>query len=151
MGVRAIKFRGTGTAAESIDLDGQGHDGDEERDGAVVDQTVEATDLAVDGGTEADVNNSTEKQRVGKAKAKSKKPAAVSRGAASQSSTSRGDSLINLRACAIDDEVVIITKKGLLIRQKVADISSQSRLGTGVVIQKIPSDDFICAVDIVPS
>jgi hypothetical protein len=37
----------------------------------------------------------------------------------------------------------------LVIRQKVENLSVQSRSATGVLIQKIPKDDFIVVVDIV--
>ena len=60
------------------------------------------------------------------------------------------DALSNMRVCQGGDEVVISTSKGLVIRQRIADISKQSRTATGVLLQSIPLDDHIISVDVVP-
>lgn len=62
-----------------------------------------------------------------------------------------GDALSCMRLCSGGDEVVLSTKKGTIIRQRVDDLSIQSRTATGVLIQKIAKDDLIVMVDIVPS
>jgi len=51
-----------------------------------------------------------------------------------------------------DDEVMVITDKGIIVRQRVAGISRQSRTATGVMVQKIDAGngDRISAVSIVP-
>ena len=60
------------------------------------------------------------------------------------------DALSSMRVCNANDEVVISTSKGLVIRQRIADISKQSRTATGVLLQSIPLDDHIISVDVVP-
>jgi DNA gyrase subunit A len=51
-----------------------------------------------------------------------------------------------------DDEVLLITAKGIMVRQKVSDIASQSRSATGVLVQKVDVEngDHISSVSIVP-
>ena len=77
----------------------------------------------------------------------------ASSGALSSSSggAAEGDALSCMRLCSAGDEVVLSTKKGTIIRQRVDDLSIQSRTATGVLIQKIAKDDVIVMVDIVPS
>eukprot|EP00557_Chaetoceros_sp_GSL56_P013786 CAMPEP_0176483174 /NCGR_PEP_ID=MMETSP0200_2-20121128/3780_1 /TAXON_ID=947934 /ORGANISM="Chaetoceros sp., Strain GSL56" /LENGTH=905 /DNA_ID=CAMNT_0017879563 /DNA_START=100 /DNA_END=2814 /DNA_ORIENTATION=+ len=55
------------------------------------------------------------------------------------------DRLRCLRAVNEDDEVLVITSKGVIVRQKVSAISCQSRAATGVLVQKVDtaSGDFI--------
>lgn len=60
------------------------------------------------------------------------------------------DSLSCMRVCSDDDEVVLSTRKGTIIRQRVADLSVQSRAATGVLIQKLQEGDAIVMVDIFP-
>ena len=48
--------------------------------------------------------------------------------------------------CDENDEVVLSTSKGTIIRQKVKDITIQSRAATGVLIQSIQKDDSIIMV-----
>jgi len=45
---------------------------------------------------------------------------------------------------------VISTSKGTVMRQRIDDISIQSRSATGVLLQSIAKDDAIVTVDIVP-
>ncbi len=59
------------------------------------------------------------------------------------------------RLAAIDvvnpeDEMMIITNRGIMIRQAVDAISLQSRNATGVRVQKLDGDDAISAVALVP-
>ena len=63
--------------------------------------------------------------------------------------TSDPDAVSCMRVCRSGDEVVLSTSKGTVIRQCVDDLSVQSRLATGVLIQKIAKDDKITMVDIV--
>jgi len=67
-------------------------------------------------------------------------------------STSFSDAVSCFRIVNEDDEVLVITDKGIIVRQKVAAIPSQSRAATGVVVQKIDAGngDRISAVSIVP-
>jgi len=59
------------------------------------------------------------------------------------------DSLRCMRVCRGDDEVVFSTTKGTVIRQRVADISIQSRAATGVLLQKLDVNDEVMTVDII--
>jgi DNA gyrase subunit A len=51
-----------------------------------------------------------------------------------------------------DDEILVITAQGIIVRQKVNGIASQSRTATGVTVQKVNVDmgDHISSVSIVP-
>jgi DNA gyrase subunit A len=60
------------------------------------------------------------------------------------------DQLAALRVVDADDELMIVTNRGVVIRQAIAAISSQSRAATGVRLQRLDEDDAICAVAIVP-
>ena len=48
------------------------------------------------------------------------------------------------------DEILVITNGGIIVRQKVSEIGSQSRTATGVTIQKLDEGDSIASVSIVP-
>lgn len=49
-----------------------------------------------------------------------------------------------------DDEILAITAKGIMVRQKVSQIPVQSRTATGVVVQKVDDTDYIASVSLVP-
>lgn len=58
-----------------------------------------------------------------------------------------------LRVVRENDEVLVITSKGVIVRQKVSAISTQSRAATGVLVQKVDTEnaDYISSVSIVPT
>lgn len=56
-----------------------------------------------------------------------------------------------LRVVKEDDEILVITSKGVIVRQNVSAISIQSRPATGVLVQKVDDGDEISSVSIVPS
>ena len=60
------------------------------------------------------------------------------------------DSVTSLRIVHANEELMIITNRGIIIRQAVDAISSQSRSATGVRVQRLDSDDYISAVTVVP-
>jgi DNA gyrase subunit A len=60
------------------------------------------------------------------------------------------DRLAALRIVNEDDEIILITSRGIIIRQAVKAISCQSRAATGVRVQKLDDDDAIVAVALVP-
>lgn len=60
------------------------------------------------------------------------------------------DAISNIRLCSADDQVVISTSKGTVIRQHIRAISVQKKTATGVLLQSIADDDYIISVDIVP-
>ncbi|BAZ05677.1 DNA topoisomerase (ATP-hydrolyzing) subunit A [Calothrix sp. NIES-3974] len=49
-----------------------------------------------------------------------------------------------------DDEIMMVTSRGIIIRQAVNAISIQSRSATGVRVQRLDEDDAITGVAIVP-
>ena len=49
-----------------------------------------------------------------------------------------------------DDEILVNTAKGVMVRQQVQQIASQSRSGTGVLVQKVDDGDQITSVSVVP-
>jgi DNA gyrase subunit A len=62
----------------------------------------------------------------------------------------KGDTLAALHIVNEGDEMVIVTNRGIIIRQAVDAISSQSRSATGVRVQRLDEDDAIAAVALVP-
>lgn len=60
------------------------------------------------------------------------------------------DRLAALRVVGETDEMMIVTNRGIIIRQAVNAISCQSRAATGVRVQRLDEDDAIVAVGIVP-
>ena len=63
---------------------------------------------------------------------------------------SKDDQLVALHVVNFDDELMIVTNRGIIIRQSVNDISPQSRSATGVRVQRLDTDDAIAAVALVP-
>jgi DNA gyrase subunit A len=62
----------------------------------------------------------------------------------------KGDSLATLHVVGEAAEMMIITNRGIIIRQAVDAISSQSRSATGVRVQRLDEEDAIAAVALVP-
>jgi DNA gyrase subunit A len=62
----------------------------------------------------------------------------------------RDDALVALLVTNDGDELMIVTNRGIIIRQRVNDISVQSRQATGVRLQKLDGEDAIAAVALVP-
>ncbi|MGG6296686.1 DNA topoisomerase (ATP-hydrolyzing) subunit A [Leptolyngbya sp. AN02str] len=60
------------------------------------------------------------------------------------------DQLAALRIVNEQDEMMIVTNRGVIIRQAVNAISCQSRAATGVRVQRLDPDDAIAAVALVP-
>ncbi|MCU0527432.1 MAG: DNA gyrase subunit A [Elainella sp. Prado103] len=60
------------------------------------------------------------------------------------------DRLAALRIVNEDDEIILVTSRGIIIRQAVNAISCQSRAATGVRVQRLDEDDAIVAVALVP-
>lgn len=63
---------------------------------------------------------------------------------------SKDDQLVALYVVKADDELMLVTNRGIIIRQSVNDISPQSRSATGVRVQRLDTDDAIAAVALVP-
>ncbi|MFN4279711.1 DNA gyrase subunit A [Thermosynechococcus sp.] len=63
---------------------------------------------------------------------------------------SNEDQLAALRIVNAEDELMIVTSRGIIIRQKVMDISSQSRSATGVRLQRLDEDDAIVTAAVLP-
>ncbi len=60
------------------------------------------------------------------------------------------DRLAALHIVNHDDELMMVTSRGIIIRQVVNAISPQSRMATGVRVQRLDDDDAIAAVALVP-
>jgi DNA gyrase subunit A len=56
------------------------------------------------------------------------------------------DRLISMRCCKSDQEVLLSTQKGTIVRQKIEAITIQGRFAMGVIVQKLISDDFVSKV-----
>ncbi len=63
---------------------------------------------------------------------------------------SKSDRLAAIHVVNPADEFMIVTNRGIIIRQVVDAISLQSRSATGVRVQRLDSDDAIAAVALVP-
>ena len=63
---------------------------------------------------------------------------------------SKEDRLVAIDIVNPDDELMIVTNRGIMIRQAVMAISLQSRNATGVRVQRLDKDDAIAAVAPVP-
>ncbi|TAE58055.1 MAG: DNA gyrase subunit A [Nostocales cyanobacterium] len=61
------------------------------------------------------------------------------------------DQLATLRIVNPDEEIMMATNRGIIIRQTVNAISVQSRTATGVRVQKLDEDDAITGVAVVPA
>ncbi|MEB3358064.1 MAG: DNA gyrase subunit A [Synechococcales bacterium] len=61
-----------------------------------------------------------------------------------------GDQLAALRIVNSGDELILVTSRGIIMRQAVDAISCQSRMATGVYVQRLDDDDAIVAVALVP-
>jgi DNA gyrase subunit A len=61
------------------------------------------------------------------------------------------DQLAALRVVNEGDELMMVTSRGIIIRQAIDAISPQSRMATGVRVQRLDEDDAIAAVALVPS
>ncbi|HEY9846578.1 MAG TPA: DNA gyrase C-terminal beta-propeller domain-containing protein, partial [Candidatus Caenarcaniphilales bacterium] len=60
------------------------------------------------------------------------------------------DQVASLQVVHQEDELMIITSRGIIIRQAVNAISPQSRMATGVRVQRLDEEDSIVAVALVP-
>lgn len=60
------------------------------------------------------------------------------------------DQLAALQVVNAEDELIMVTNRGIVIRQAVNAISHQSRMATGVRVQRLDNDDSIVAVALVP-
>ncbi len=60
------------------------------------------------------------------------------------------DNLAALRVVNQGEELMIVTSRGIIIRQAIDAISPQSRMATGVRVQRLDEDDAIAAVALVP-
>mmetsp|Transcript_59841 Transcript_59841/g.87694 ORF Transcript_59841/g.87694 Transcript_59841/m.87694 type:complete len:880 (-) Transcript_59841:92-2731(-) len=60
------------------------------------------------------------------------------------------DNLISSRFCKEDEEVLLSSKEGTILRQKAKAIAVQSRFGKGVKVQKLSQYDTVSKVSILP-
>ena len=62
------------------------------------------------------------------------------------------DRVSTMRVVNEEDEILLITSQGVIVRQQVKDISCQGRAATGVLVQKVDvkAGDSISTVSIVP-
>ena len=62
----------------------------------------------------------------------------------------KGDQMASLRIVEAHDELMLVTNRGIIMRQLIDSISCQSRAATGVQVQRLDEDDAIAAVALVP-
>ncbi|MFP4122147.1 DNA gyrase subunit A [Coleofasciculus sp.] len=60
------------------------------------------------------------------------------------------DKLAALRVVNQGDELMMVTMRGIIIRQAIDAISPQSRMATGIRVQRLDEEDAIAAVALVP-
>jgi DNA gyrase subunit A len=63
---------------------------------------------------------------------------------------SKRDRLVSLHVVGQNDELMLVSNRGIIIRQDVNAISLQSRMATGVRVQRLDDDDAIAAVAPIP-
>jgi DNA gyrase subunit A len=61
-----------------------------------------------------------------------------------------GAGLVALRACGVDDSVMLATEQGTIVRQKVERVRAMSRTARPILLQRIDSGDAVAAVTILP-
>ena len=61
-----------------------------------------------------------------------------------------GDALISLRILGDAEEVLLVSKQGVIVRLQADQISQQSRAATGVRLQKLGAEDRLVEVVLVP-
>jgi DNA gyrase subunit A len=61
-----------------------------------------------------------------------------------------GDEMVSLGVVHGGQELMMITSRGIIIRQAADDIAQQSRSATGVRVQRLDEDDSLAAVALVP-
>jgi DNA gyrase subunit A len=61
------------------------------------------------------------------------------------------DSLCALRVVSSDDQVLLSTAQGTIVRQSASRVSAQSRTATGVRVQRLDSGDEISSISIIPA
>lgn len=59
------------------------------------------------------------------------------------------DSLQCLRVCSSDDTFAISTRLGIIVHQRVSDISMKSRTAIGSLVQNVREEDSVSIVDII--
>jgi DNA gyrase subunit A len=64
---------------------------------------------------------------------------------------SGGDELVTLRIVNSGDELMMVTQRGIIIRQSGDAIPQQSRAATGVRVQRLDADDSLMEVALVPA
>ncbi len=62
----------------------------------------------------------------------------------------KDDSVVGLIVVNEEDELMMVTMRGIIIRQAASAITPQSRSATGIRVQRLDKDDAIAAVAIVP-
>ncbi len=60
------------------------------------------------------------------------------------------DKLVTLLVVGENEELMMVTTRGIIIRQAADAITQQSRAATGVMVQRLDSDDSLAAVAVVP-
>jgi DNA gyrase C-terminal domain, beta-propeller len=61
------------------------------------------------------------------------------------------DSLCALRVVSSDDQVLLSTVQGTIVRQSASRVSAQGRTATGVRVQRLDSGDEISTISIIPA
>ena len=61
-----------------------------------------------------------------------------------------GDQMAALRIVEENNELMLVTNRGIIMRQLIDSISCQSRAATGVQVQRLDEDDAIAAVALIP-
>ncbi len=80
-----------------------------------------------------------------------KREAKSAKGGAKGGAAQPLDRLACLRACSEDDDMMLSTTSGVIVRQRVANVSRQGRPATGVLLQKLDGGTTITEVALVAS
>ena len=63
----------------------------------------------------------------------------------------KGDDLVSICPVAPNDEVMVVTESGVIVRMDAASVTAQSRTATGVLVQKAAKDDALVDLTVVPA
>jgi DNA gyrase subunit A len=61
-----------------------------------------------------------------------------------------GDTLVGLRVMGADEELLLVSERGVIVRLQSDAIPQQSRAATGVRLQKLDTGDRLAEVVLVP-
>jgi DNA gyrase subunit A len=63
----------------------------------------------------------------------------------------RNGEVVSVKAVTDDDDIVVMSRDGQIMRTRVADVSMVNRNTKGVVVMRVDEGDHVASVDVVPA